>query len=217
MRIRQLAEAVQIIKAMWTNEKASFFSKYYSIKDAVCNPSPVQKPYPPIWIGGSGNMLINVVAKYGDGCNFGIGPRLALTIDKYKERVSYLENRCRAIGRDPKSVRKSFSAVMVIEKNKGDLKRGVREAIAEMSTHASARRKLITALSHPSYLVSGFLSIVGLGKPKFMIAGTPEECADTLKQFSDLGVELFMFHIPNLKKKMYSFELLIDKVAPMVE
>ena len=106
---------------------------------------------------------------------------------------------------------------MVIGKDKEDVKRGVRKAIAEISTHASARRKIITALSHPSYLVSGFLSIVGLGRPKFMIAGTPEECANLLKQFSDLGVELFMFHIPNLRKKMYSLELLIDKVAPMVE
>jgi len=217
IRIRQLAEAVQVIKAMWTNEKATFSGKYYSINDAVCNPSPVQKPYPPIWIGGSGNMLINVVAKYGDGCNFGIGPRLALTPEKYKERVSYLEERCRAIGRDPKSVKKSFSAVMVIGKDKEDVKRGIREAIAEISTHVSARRKIITALNHPGYLLSGFLSLVGLGKPKFMVAGTPEECADMLSQFSNLGVELFMFHIPNLRKKPYSLELLIDKVAPMLK
>jgi alkanesulfonate monooxygenase SsuD/methylene tetrahydromethanopterin reductase-like flavin-dependent oxidoreductase (luciferase family) len=217
IRIRQLAEAVQVIKAMWTNDKSSLSGKYYSINDAVCNPSPIQKPYPPIWIGGSGNMLINAVAKYGDGCNFGIGPRLALTPEKYRERVSYLEGRCRAIDRDPKSVRKSFSVSLVVGKDKEDVKRGVRDAIAEISTHASARRKIITALHHPGYLLSGFLSLVGLGKPRFMIAGTAEECGDMLRQFSDFGVELFMFNMPNLRKRMHSLELLIDKVAPAVK
>jgi len=217
IRIKQLAEAVQVIKSMWTQERANFSGNYYSINDAVCNPYPVQKPRPPLWIGGSGNMLINVVAKYGDGCNFGIGPRLALTPKKYRERVSYLEGRCMAIGREPKSVRKSFSVSLVVGKNKEDVKRGVREAIAEISTHASARRKLITALNHPSYLVSGFLSLVGLEKPKFMITGTPEECADMLREFSDLGVELFMFNMPNLRKRMHSLELLMDRVAPAVK
>lgn len=217
IRIRQLAEAVQVVKAMWTQEKASFSGKYYSVKDAVCNPSPVQKPRPPIWIGGSGNMLINVVARHGDGCNFGIGPRLALTSEKYRERVSYLEERCKTIGRDPKSVRKSFSVSLVIGKDGEDVKGGVREAIAELSAHASARRKIITALNHPGYLVSGFLSLVGLGRPKFMVAGTPEECADMLEQFSALGVELFMFNVPNLRKRMRSLELLMDKVAPSLK
>ena len=51
-RIEQLRESLQIIKKMWTEEKASFRGKYYTITEAIVNPKPVQKPHPPILIGG---------------------------------------------------------------------------------------------------------------------------------------------------------------------
>jgi len=64
VRIEQLDKAVSIIKAMWSKQKASFRGKYYTIKDAICNPKPVQKPHPTIMIGGSGEKyLLRVVAK----------------------------------------------------------------------------------------------------------------------------------------------------------
>ena len=55
-RISQLDEALTIIKTMWSNERsASFEGEYYKIKDAICNPKPIQKPHPIIMIGGSGD------------------------------------------------------------------------------------------------------------------------------------------------------------------
>ena len=51
-RINQLDEALTIIKAMWSSERAdSFEGKHYKIKDAICNPKPIQKPHPIIMIG----------------------------------------------------------------------------------------------------------------------------------------------------------------------
>ena len=214
VRMKQLAEAVQIIKGLWSNEKATFSGKYYSIKDAMCNPRPLQKPRPPIWIGGSGNLLISVLVKHGDGCNFGIGPRLALTPESFKERLSVLEDKCRKIGREPKGIKKSLSAVMVVEKRQSDVKKAIREAMSEITRHGSTKRKIRTALDHPGYLLSGIISLVGGKKPRFMITGTPEECAGQLRKFSELGVELFMLYVPNLKRRRYSLELLMDKVAP---
>ena len=51
-RIIQLDESIRIIKAMWTEKYASFDGKYYKIKDAICNPKPIQKPHPLIMVGG---------------------------------------------------------------------------------------------------------------------------------------------------------------------
>ena len=56
---------------MWTDEASTSFNcKYYQIKNAYCNPKPVQKPSPPIMVGGTGErQTLIIVAKYGDACN----------------------------------------------------------------------------------------------------------------------------------------------------
>ena len=56
-RIRRLGEACEVIKRLWTETVANFDGKYYQLKDARCEPKPVQKPYPPFVIGGSGEQL----------------------------------------------------------------------------------------------------------------------------------------------------------------
>jgi alkanesulfonate monooxygenase SsuD/methylene tetrahydromethanopterin reductase-like flavin-dependent oxidoreductase (luciferase family) len=71
IRIRQLKEAVQIIKKMWTEEKTSFQGRYYCLKGAFCNPKPVQNPHPPLWISGrSEQLMLRVIAEVADGWNF---------------------------------------------------------------------------------------------------------------------------------------------------
>ncbi len=51
-RIRRLGEACEVIKLLWTEPRANFNGKYYQLRDALCEPKPVQKPYPPFVIGG---------------------------------------------------------------------------------------------------------------------------------------------------------------------
>src|SRR2546422_1949830 len=53
-RTRRLAETVQIIRSLWTEKETTFTGKYYQIKNAPFEPKPLQKPYPPILIGGVG-------------------------------------------------------------------------------------------------------------------------------------------------------------------
>ena len=77
-RIKQLDESLNIIKTMWKEKRPSFEGKYYRIKEAICNPKPIQKPHPIIMIGGSGEKyLLKVVAKHADRYNlfFGISTK----------------------------------------------------------------------------------------------------------------------------------------------
>ena len=94
-RIAQLEEGVEIIKAMWTNDTATYKGEHYQIDGAICRPRPLQAPHPPIWIAGGGEKkTLRVVAKHADYSNFGAEP------DHFKHKSEVLAGHCEAIGRD---------------------------------------------------------------------------------------------------------------------
>jgi F420-dependent oxidoreductase-like protein len=102
-RIRRLGEACEVIKRLWTEPVANFDGKYYQLKDAYCEPKPVQKPHPPFVIGGSGEQLtLRVVAQYADIWNFAGGP-----VDVFLHKNEVLDKHCAAIGRDPATIERS--------------------------------------------------------------------------------------------------------------
>jgi F420-dependent oxidoreductase-like protein len=104
-RFRQLEEAIDVIKLLWTEERANYQGRFYQLTDAIHEPKPVQKPHPPIWIGGEGEQrTLAIVAKYADVWNTaGVrgGPEEAIRLSKV------LDQRCEEAGRDPASVRRS--------------------------------------------------------------------------------------------------------------
>jgi F420-dependent oxidoreductase-like protein len=74
-RIAQMEEAVKLILAMWTEKRTTFHGKYFHAEDAILEPKPVQKPHPPLMIGGGGEQLtLRAVARYADACNVGGTP-----------------------------------------------------------------------------------------------------------------------------------------------
>ena len=102
-RIRRLGEACHVCKKLWTEEPASFEGRYYRLTDAVANPKPIQRPHPPIWIGGSGEQkTLRVVAEHADVWNFAGGP---VEVGVHKSEV--LDRHCADVGRDPAAVRRS--------------------------------------------------------------------------------------------------------------
>jgi alkanesulfonate monooxygenase SsuD/methylene tetrahydromethanopterin reductase-like flavin-dependent oxidoreductase (luciferase family) len=97
-RARKLDEALQVITKLWTEDHPSFTGRYYRLDHAPFAPRNVQKPHPPIVIGGQGKQWIApLVARYGDGWNAvtGIDP------DGIRERRALIEAECRKIGRTP--------------------------------------------------------------------------------------------------------------------
>jgi F420-dependent oxidoreductase-like protein len=113
-RLVRLEEAIQIIRKMWTEEpSASFNGKYYQINNAYCNPKPIQKPSPPIMVGGSGERkTLKIVAKYADACNlFG-------SAETIKRKLNILKEHCKSVGRDYNSILKTKLGAIVVDDNK---------------------------------------------------------------------------------------------------
>jgi len=103
-RLRQMEEAIQVITAMWTQDHARFQGRYYHVDGAINEPKPVQKPHPPIWVGGSGEKVtLRIVAQRGDASNFG-GP-----VEEVQRLCQVLQGHCRTVGRNPDELTRSTS------------------------------------------------------------------------------------------------------------
>jgi alkanesulfonate monooxygenase SsuD/methylene tetrahydromethanopterin reductase-like flavin-dependent oxidoreductase (luciferase family) len=99
-RIRRLGEACEIIKRLFTQHLTDFDGRYYQLKEARCEPKPVQKPYPPFVIGGGGEQLtLRVVARYADIWNFGGG-----AVEEFRRKIAILHTHCAEVGRDPATI-----------------------------------------------------------------------------------------------------------------
>lgn len=95
-RLRMLEEAIEITKALWTQEKVDYDGTYYQLHGARLEPKPVQKPHPPILIGGSGEKVtLKIVAKHADIWNYSGGD-----VETFRHKVEVLKGHCETVGRD---------------------------------------------------------------------------------------------------------------------
>jgi F420-dependent oxidoreductase-like protein len=128
VRIEQLEEALAIIKRLFTEPRASFQGKYYAIEDAVNNPKPVQKPYPPILIGGAGEQrLLRVVAEHANiwNCPNNVAHEL-------ERKLAVLKRHCDAVGRDPDEIEVSEQCIMILGRDDKELSSKIQFAKATL-------------------------------------------------------------------------------------
>ncbi len=171
VRIEQLGEALEVVLRLWTQEKATYQGKYYSLKDAVCEPKPIQKPHPPITIGGSGEKhTLNVTAKYADRFDFGFLPSL----NEYTHKMGVLESLCKTAGTDFGEIEKSCwpSGQIVIAKDQ----EGLNEKIGKFKPSRMSLEQF----------------------KKSTLAATSDECKEHLQVYMDLGVSYFMLYFADL-------------------
>jgi F420-dependent oxidoreductase-like protein len=128
-RLDRLEEAIQIIRKMWTDKPtATFIGKYYQIKNAYCNPKPIQRPSPPILVGGEGEKrTLEIVAKYADACNLFGSP------ETVKRKLDVLKEHCKKVGRDYDSILKTKLGGVLIDNNEEEAKKRVNLILKGMS------------------------------------------------------------------------------------
>jgi F420-dependent oxidoreductase-like protein len=116
-RIRQMEEALRLIKLMWTEPSATFHGKFFHVDEVILEPKPVQKPHPPIMIGGSGEQLtLRALTRVGDACNIFGDPATV------KHKFDVIRQHCETEGRDYNSIERTNLTSLLIAKNEISLK-----------------------------------------------------------------------------------------------
>jgi F420-dependent oxidoreductase-like protein len=188
VRLAMLDEGVQVIKALWSGEKITFQGQYYELDNAESYPRPSQAN-PTIIMGGKGKKTLQIVARYATEWNCSYSG-LAL----FREKSEELDENCRAIGRDPATLRRSLMVPFVI----GTYETAVQERI-------DAQRQMFSSL--PADLNAWHEA----GFP----GGSPQQIVDQLNAFAEAGVSRFMLQQNDLDD-MASLELLAKEVLPHV-
>ena len=171
VRIEKLGEALEVIIRLWTQEKATYQGKYYFLKDAICEPKPIQKPHPPITIGGSGEKhTLKVTAKYANRFDWGF----LSSIEEYKHKLEVLESHCKTVGRDFGEIEKSCwpCGQILVVREQDELSQKISKVKSTKMRSAEFN--------------------------KYTLAGTPDECKEHLKAYIDLGATYFMLYFADL-------------------
>src|SRR5690349_8511563 len=170
---------------MWTEKHASFEGKYYKIKDAICNPKPIQKPHPLIMIGGSGEKyLLKVVAKHADRYNLFFG-----SPSEMKRKISVLKEYCKSCDRKKQNdIQYSVVLPCIIRETEGEV-----NAILK-----KYKRKDKTIKQYIEYLANG----ITIGNPDIILKG--------INEYVEVGVTHFIMYFMGLDE--FSLRLFDSKI-----
>ncbi len=185
-RLAQLEEALQVIRMLWTQDYSDFKGRHFTLTQARCEPKPVQKPNPTIWVGGQGEKVtLRVVAAQADGWDTDMLP-----LDVYAHKLDVLAQHCARVGRDPTTVRKMIHFAGVIAEDERTAQQRAEALAQQWNTSVAELRGRV-------------------------LMGTPQQAAEQLMAYSEWGVEHFVLSLA-APYDMKMVELYINEVAPMV-
>ena len=157
-RLARLDEACQVLKALWTEDRATFKGRFYQLTDAPASPKPIQKPHPELLIGGGGEKVtMKIAAKHADHWNTWGGPRIL------GAKTAILDAHCATVGRDPKKILRSAVMPLVISDDKAEVEK-VRQLARKRMGFDEARAQ------------------------DTILGGSVAEVKDTLAKLRDVGV-----------------------------
>ncbi|GIW12404.1 MAG: TIGR03560 family F420-dependent LLM class oxidoreductase [Chloroflexi bacterium] len=164
-RVRMLDEALALIRTLWTHQPASFQGRYYTLKDALTDPPPVQQPYPPLLVGSRGEQLgLRVVARHADQWN------TAAALEEATRLSALLDTRCREVGRDPATVERTAIVLQTIAANP--------------AAERAQQERLEAIFRQP------FAALA----PR-VLSGPPEAAVERLHAYREAGFTHFMFSV----------------------
>jgi alkanesulfonate monooxygenase SsuD/methylene tetrahydromethanopterin reductase-like flavin-dependent oxidoreductase (luciferase family) len=177
-RFDRFEEGIAVVKALWTGGPVDLEGRYYPLRGATAYPRPRQQPGPPLLIGGDGEVrLLRIVARDADEWNsHAPGPEV------YRVKRAKLEEHCRAVGRDPATIRRSWMGGILIGRDATE----VVEKGRWMQSFLGVAPGVPPAAAADEF------------RRRSWIVGTPDQAASQLDAWSALGIERVMFQWYNL-------------------
>ena len=162
VRLAQLDEALHVQKLLWTQDQPSFTGRHYRLQEAWCEPRPVQRPHPPILIGGSGEkVLLRLVARHAQMWN------CPGEVEEIARKIEVLKAHCATEGTSADAIEKTWFGNVVIDADAARAK----ARLERMAAAWGMRPEQMAARS---------------------LAGTPDEVIDRIHAYRAAGVTGFI-------------------------
>jgi alkanesulfonate monooxygenase SsuD/methylene tetrahydromethanopterin reductase-like flavin-dependent oxidoreductase (luciferase family) len=156
-RVEQLEETLQIVKALWTENKVSITGRHHRVADAYCEPKP--DPLPPIMVGAFGPKMLRLTAKYADEWNVS-----STGIQPYRRLVEEFDRACADASREPASVRRSWCGGCVCAATQAEAQR-----IGGDRYSANNSEDDFAFVGTPDQIVEQMQPFIRLGVTTFMV------------------------------------------------
>ncbi len=169
-RADMLEEQLAIVHGLWEEPNGwSFEGAHYRVEDAIFQPKPVQRPRPPIIVGGEGSpRSLRIAAKFADEFNV-----TSSDPERVADRYARLDDACRAIGRDPATMRRSAMVGTLIGRDEIELSARKRALLNEVTADEQGEEWFAT-------------------RERRWILGTPDQARAKVARFAAAGVERLM-------------------------
>jgi len=170
VRIAQMVEGIQVMRALWTQSPATYEGRYYQVKDAFCEPRP--DPLPPVLIGGDGERyLLRAVAEHADWWL-----PFSRRLDRLEQKIAVLQDHCRAVGRDYTTIRKTYTLVVYLSKDR---------VAAQRRAGAALERENPVYAGDPAGLIDHLTALNELGFDLFQLVFADFPETDDIRLFAD--------------------------------
>ncbi len=178
-RLAMMGEAAIILKSLWTEPTTTFSGRHYQLKDAMCEPKPIQVPRIPLWIGGSGERVtLRHVAAQADGWNTFLTP-----IDEFDHKLAVLDRHCADVGRDRAEIRIQLVVQGVLGADDREARDQLHARAEALGVDVETLRDRVLAMT-PEQLTEHLRPYVDRGVGDFLIVARPPMDRRTLELFA---------------------------------
>ena len=131
-RWTQTREAIEVMKALWTEDEAEYHGRYYDFPPVKVYPKPAQKPHPPVFLGGAARNVFRRVVAYGDGWM-----PVRTTPEEVRAARATLDELAVSAGRDPESIEICISGAADLDEIRRMEDAGANMATVRLATSAT--------------------------------------------------------------------------------